>query len=50
MVTHMGRREWQSASIIPVMVAWLVFYSIAIFGALTGPQTAPTVTAKIISK
>ena len=49
-MTHMGRREWQSSNIIPVMVAWLIFYSIAIFGALTGPQTVPTVTAQIISK
>jgi len=33
----LGReQDWSAGSVVPVLVAWLIFYSIAIVGALTG--------------
>lgn len=36
-------QKWESASVHPVLVIWLIFYAIAIVGAVTGPlQVAET--------
>lgn len=39
-------QEWETASVLPVLLGWLVFYAMAIAGALTGTQPSP-VTAEM---
>jgi len=38
-----GQPECRSTSIVPLLVAWLIFYAIAIIGTLTAPSAVTTI-------